>query len=89
VESPCAAGDRQLAERAGLYHSWGRVRSDTSLWVLDDELGGNHTSSLHAAIQRHVYDNLGDWTPEYLFERLGAYECSHRRFCLFLGACFV
>jgi hypothetical protein len=32
----------------------------------------------------HPYRNPGDWTPEHLFAKLGAYECSDRRFALFL-----
>jgi AbiJ N-terminal domain 3 len=36
--------------------------------------------SLRAQIERHVFRNPGDWTPEQLFEKLGAYECSDRRF---------
>lgn len=59
-----------------------------SLWVLeDDPLGaifGQGNSSLRAQIERHVHRNRGDWTPETLFDRLGAYDCSNRRFCLFL-----
>jgi hypothetical protein len=45
---------------------------------------GVQSNSLRAEIERHVYRNPGDWTPEYLFDRLGAYEGSDRRFCLFV-----
>lgn len=60
----------------------------SSLWVIENDAMatflGVQDNSLRAGIERHVYRNPGDWTPEYLFDRLGAYECSDRRFCLFL-----
>lgn len=43
-----------------------------------------HHATLRAQITRHVHDNPGDWTVEHLFDKLGAFECSHRRFCLLL-----
>lgn len=58
------------------------------LWVLDDEdplawfLGTDR--SLRTEINRHVYRNPGDWTVEYLFDRLGVFDASDRRFALFL-----
>lgn len=59
------------------------------LWVLgpDDEFAallGLRDDSLRAAISQHVYRNPGDWTVEYLFEKLGAITCSDRRFAVFL-----
>jgi hypothetical protein len=60
------------------------------LFVLEDSeslaalFGGVDNQSLRAQIQRHVHHNPGDWDPEELFDRLGAYDCSDRRFCLFL-----
>ncbi len=60
----------------------------TSLFVVEEDLAatafGMDTGSLRAEIDRHVYRNPGDWTPELLLERLGAYECSDRRFGLFV-----
>jgi very-short-patch-repair endonuclease len=60
----------------------------TSLWVLDGDdfagLLGPQNDSLRAAIDRHVYRNPGDLQPVDLFDRLGAYDCTDRRFCLFL-----
>ena len=58
-----------------------------SLWILDDEplaalLGTS--SSLRSKVEKHVIDNPGDWTVDHLFEELGAYRCSDRRFLLFL-----
>jgi hypothetical protein len=60
----------------------------TSLFDIEDtpplDFFDARRKSLRAQINQHVYRNPGDWTPEDLFERLGAYECSARRFCLFL-----
>ena len=58
------------------------------LWVINDEdpfsffLQADH--SLRKEIHRHVYHNPGDWPTEYLFDRLGAFDASDRRFALFL-----
>lgn len=58
-----------------------------SLWVLDDDpfsslFGGG--TSLGDQIDRHVFRNPGDWSTEELFENLGAFEASDKRFALFL-----
>jgi hypothetical protein len=44
---------------------------------------GLRDDSLRAEVQQHVYRN-SDWTVEYLFDKLGAFDCSDRRFALFL-----
>lgn len=49
-----------------------------------DFLGG--PSSLRARVEQHVVRNPDDWPTEHLFEELGAYDCSHRRFGAFLEA---
>ncbi|MEX2260895.1 MAG: hypothetical protein WD696_03030 [Bryobacteraceae bacterium] len=57
------------------------------LWIIDDPLAtlfGGRASGLRAEIQQHVVRNPEDWTAEYLFERLGAFEASDRRFLLFI-----
>ncbi len=60
------------------------------LWVLDDGPFGsfgallNPEAGLRAQIDRHVFRNPGDWSAEDLFENLGAFEASDRRFALFL-----
>lgn len=56
------------------------------LWVLDDDplgviFGGRRTLRDHIA--QHVYRN-SDWSAEELFERLGSFEASDKRFALFL-----
>lgn len=57
------------------------------LWVIGPTdafaviFGGD---SLAAEIRQHVYRNPGDWSVEYLFDRLGALDASDRRFGLFL-----
>jgi len=58
------------------------------LWILDADdwmhpLGGKPTG-LRAEIQQHVHRNPEDWPAEMLFDQLGAYEASDRRFVLFL-----
>jgi len=40
--------------------------------------------SLLAQVERHVVLNEHDWSVEHLFEQLGAYDASSRRFALFL-----
>lgn len=58
------------------------------LWVLDaDEwlyLMSGKPSGLRADIQQHVHRNPEDWSAEMLFDQLGAYDASDRRFALFL-----
>lgn len=41
---------------------------------------GGWVRGLDAEIEQHVLRNPGDWTTEYLFEQLGAYDVSERRF---------
>ncbi len=64
------------------------------LWVLDIGSGGTIEAfvlgrrygdrSLRALIQQHVHKNPGDFSVDDLFDALGAYDCSDRRFALFL-----
>jgi hypothetical protein len=58
------------------------------LWVLGDDTDYFFTPSdgcsLSPDIDRHVRSNPGDWTAEYLFEQLGAFDAVNRRFALFL-----
>jgi AbiJ N-terminal domain 3 len=44
--------------------------------------------SVAQAIERHMIRNFGDWSVEYLFEKIGALSCSRRRFALLLEAAF-
>ena len=56
-------------------------------WVLDNDLSlffGTSDRSLRRAIRKHVHDNPGDWSVETLFDELGAFDASDRRFALFL-----
>jgi len=58
-----------------------------SLWITEDpwaSLLGTASTSLKSKIERHVVMNPGDWPVDHLFEELGAYICSDRRFLLFL-----
>ena len=45
---------------------------------------GGPDRSLRSEINQHVHRNPEDWSPEDLFDRLGAFVASHRRFALFL-----
>ncbi|MGH7788571.1 MAG: hypothetical protein ACRERC_17000 [Candidatus Binatia bacterium] len=60
------------------------------LWVLDRDgdafavVFGGRDTSLRAQIEQHVHRNPNDWSVEDLFDKLGAYEASDRRFALFL-----
>ena len=56
------------------------------LWILDTDwlLLGDKPMGLRADILRHVHRNRGDWPTEILFDQLGAYDASDRRFALFL-----
>jgi AbiJ N-terminal domain 3 len=63
-----------------------------TLWDLDDtELGqfdaillGSGGQSLRAQLLRHVGQNCGDWSVEEIFEKVGAFTCSNRRFASFV-----
>ncbi len=64
------------------------------LWVLDTGSAGMleafllrrpfEDRSLRALIEQHVHKNPGDWSVDDLFDVLGAYDCSNKRFALFL-----
>jgi hypothetical protein len=57
------------------------------LWIIDADpfdafvLGDR---GLRGEIERHVHRNPGDWSVDDLFDRLGVYDASDRRFALFL-----
>ena len=52
-----------------------------NMW--DEFLSGR---SLAREIERHMIRNPGDWSVEYLFERIGALSCSHDRFARLIEA---
>lgn len=54
------------------------------LWVLGDGSDLLSGGGLREAIDRHVHKNRGDWSTEDLFERLGAFDSSDKRFGLFV-----
>lgn len=57
------------------------------LWVLDDDpfaFFGTAHQSLRQRIERHMIRNPDDWDTETLFEELGAFTASDRRFGLFI-----
>lgn len=59
-----------------------------NLWVLDtdflDFFFGTSDRSLRSRIERHVHRNPGDWSTADLFEHLGTFDASDKRFALFL-----
>jgi hypothetical protein len=84
---------RELAAAMDVHtlflHAGNFSRTLDNLWVLDDPFSiffGTSDHSLRAQIDRHVHRNPGDWSVEELFEHLGAFEASDRRFNLFLEA---
>lgn len=64
------------------------------LWVIDNEpfasidqmfgFDAGMGRGLRAQIERHVIRNQGDWSTEELFEQIGAFDASDRRFVRFL-----
>ncbi len=59
-----------------------------NVWDLEsDPFGGwlsDRDTSLGGEIDRHLHRFPGDWTTEELFDRLGAFAASNRRFALLL-----
>ena len=51
---------------------------------LDSFLGGRGSQSLRARIEKHMIHNPGDWDAETLFEKIGAFGATDRRFALFM-----
>lgn len=59
------------------------------LWILEDLNGfpfilGTPPKTLRDHIAQHIHRNPGDWDAHKLFEELGAYDASDKRFCLFM-----
>ena len=57
------------------------------LWVLGDDLISSflgYGQSLREQVRRHIFNNPGDWTTEFLFDQLGAFEATDTRFAKFL-----
>jgi hypothetical protein len=80
-------------EADDLYAEGGSGHFDallSHLFILQDDLAafsaifGEPDSSLRAEIEQHVHRNPGDWPVEYLWDRLGAFDCCNRRFLLLL-----
>ncbi|WP_241739653.1 hypothetical protein [Burkholderia pseudomallei] len=83
---------REVARRLNREELYGDARRFDDLlerlWILDADdwpkLLGGKPSGLRADIQQHVHRNPEDWPAETLFDQLGAYDASDRRFALFL-----
>jgi AbiJ N-terminal domain 3 len=83
---------REVARRLNSEELYGDARRFDDLlerlWILDADdwlnLLGGKPSGLRADIQQHVHRNPEDWPAETLFDQLGAYDASDRRFALFL-----
>ncbi|CAM4004115.1 hypothetical protein [Bordetella tumulicola] len=58
------------------------------LWILDTDpwagMVGNSRTNLRQDIEQHVHRNRGDWSTEFLFDKLGVYTASNGRFVRFL-----
>lgn len=58
------------------------------LWIIEYDpwasLLERQDNSLAAEIDRHVFRNPDDWTVDYLFEQLGAYDAPDPRFVRFI-----
>ena len=71
----------------------GFLNALSRLWVLESstdkslrELGFGHGSnSLRRQIQQHLIKN-SDWSPNDFFTKLGAFDCSNKRFCKLIEA---
>ena len=83
---------REVARRLNTEELYGDARKFDDLlerlWILDEDdwmslLGGKSTG-LRAEIQQHVHRHPEDWPAETLFDQLGAYDASDRRFALVL-----
>ena len=83
---------RDVARRLNSEELYGDARRFDDLlerlWILDADdwmnLLGGKPRGLRAEIQQHVHRNPEDWPAETLFDQLGAYDASDRRFALFL-----
>ncbi|WP_374608880.1 AbiJ-related protein [Diaphorobacter nitroreducens] len=83
---------REVARRLNSEELYGDARRFDELleclWILDTNdwmhLFGGKPMGLRAEIQQHVHRNPEDWPAETLFDQLGAYDASDRRFALFL-----
>lgn len=59
----------------------GRYFIIADLW---DGIFGGAGKSLRDKINRHMVENPGDWSVEFLFGEIGAFECSRARFAALL-----
>jgi very-short-patch-repair endonuclease len=59
------------------------VLSNESDWIFFGDFAEND-KGLRAQIDRHIHRFKGDWSALELFDKLGAFEASDRRFALFL-----
>ncbi|MCK6405052.1 MAG: hypothetical protein L6Q60_03435 [Rhodocyclaceae bacterium] len=83
---------REVARRLNSEELYGDARRFDKLleqlWILDADdwmvLLGSMRTGLRTEIQQHVHRNPEDWPAEILFDKLGAYDASDRRFALFL-----
>ncbi len=73
-------GDDLSGERnpVDLVHSLFPIGTVAAFFVLEE--------SLVEQIAQHMVRNRGDWSVEYLFERIGAYQCSRDRFTRLIEA---
>ncbi|MGH0028477.1 MAG: hypothetical protein ACQGVC_01695 [Myxococcota bacterium] len=57
-----------------------------ALWPIANAIDGFLGGGLRDQIEQHVVRNPEDWSVDIFFERIGAYECTSRRFALLIEA---
>lgn len=78
---------RALEREEHYLNARGFDRLLNRLWILGDDLWesfGVTDYSLRTLIEKHVHRNPQDWSAEYLFDQLGAFDASDKRFALFI-----
>lgn len=83
---------RELARSIERVPMFGDARRFDDLlqkfWVIERDPWASfferQDGSLAAQIDRHVFRNPGDWTVDYLFDQIGAYDAADQRFARFI-----
>ena len=83
---------RELAKAINHVPLFGDARRFNDLlqkyWIIESDpwasFYGRQDTSLAAEIDAHVFRNPEDWTVDYLFDRIGAYDAADQRFVRFV-----
>ncbi|CAG9269868.1 hypothetical protein [Paraburkholderia caribensis] len=96
ADEPCPAVPlrfrRELAQALEHIPLYGDARRFRELlhefWIIENDpwasFLGRQDQSLTAGIERHVFQNPGDWTVDDLLDKLGAYDAPDQRFARFI-----